>query len=551
MVRDAQPRWRRPALRLQTLNLCVALWLLTALNVPFWWALRSAFGSRDAARGAFQLTLPLLALAIVWLTLELLTWGRTARYVLAALLLISAAAAYFMWSYGIVFDRAMIGNLVETDLAETRELLTWRLMGWMAVFGLLPVLLLALVEVPALGWSRQAVHKAAVFVGLVASVALLVAPFVASYAALLRNHRDLRLLLLPTNYLYAAQGYARIRLATPTRIEQVGADARRAPAAAGSRPRVVLLVIGETARAANFALSGYARDTNPALSRERDLVNLTRVTACGTSTAVSLPCMFLDVGRAKYRDGMARKRENLLDVLQRAGVGVYWLDNNSGCKGLCDRVPNEKPALKRSSPPFCNEGGCWDEILLDGLQRRLDAIERDTVIVLHPKGSHGPAYYMRVPPAFEHFKPACRTNQLDRCSRESIVNAYDNTLRYTDHVLASAIGMLRRNEARLDSAMIYVSDHGESLGENGLYLHGLPFMLAPREQTHVPMLLWLPPRMLARTGIGGACLERRAGVPYSHDNLYHSMLGLLDVQTGLYRRDRDLFAACRTRPSSS
>jgi lipid A ethanolaminephosphotransferase len=254
--------------------------------------------------------------------------------------------------------------------------------------------------------------------------------------------------------------------------------------------------------------------------------------------------MFLDVGRSEFSDTLARRRENLLDALQRAGFDVLWRDNNSGCKGLCDRVPNED-LTRAALPAICGGGECYDEVLLAGLQDKLDAFKRDAVVVLHMKGSHGPAYHLRYPPAFEHFKPVCRDAQFDRCDRADIVNAYDNTLRYTDHVISGAIELLRTNAKRFDTSLIYVSDHGESLGERGLYLHGVPYALAPTEQTHVPLLMWFSEEAGTRFGIDLACLREKQAAALSHDNLYHSILGLLDVQTRLYRPGQDIFRSCR------
>lgn len=525
------------------LNLCVALWLLIGLNLTFWRSLWQAVGGWDPLRAGHLLTLPIFVLACVWLTLELLTWGRAARPVLVTLLLLSATASYFMGAYGIVFDHTMVANLIETDPAEALELLNWRLWMWLAVFGVLPGALLWRVTIPTQRWSRLLLSKGITVAALIGVLVVLIAPFFQSYASLFRNHRDLRLQLVPTNYLSAIHSYARRQLAVPEKLYTVGTDARVAIPTAHGKPRLLLLVVGETARAANFSLNGYARQTNPELATQTNLVSLQQVSSCGTSTAVSLPCMFLDVGHHGFKDGLAKKRESLLDVLQRAGIKVLWRDNNSGCKGVCDRVPNEDLSTQKV-PGLCNSDECWDEILLQGLEERLDRLERDTIIVLHMKGSHGPAYYLRVPPTFEQFKPACQTNQLDLCAREAIVNAYDNTIRYTDHVLARGIELLKRHEARIDSALIYVSDHGESLGEYGMYLHGLPYTMAPKEQTHVPMLLWLPTATQKRLGIEMECMQRRQDEAFSHDNLYHTVLRMFNVQTSLYHDDLDLFSAC-------
>jgi lipid A ethanolaminephosphotransferase len=352
-------------------------------------------------------------------------------------------------------------------------------------------------------------------------------------------------MLAPHNVAAALHSHLKRQLAAPAVLQAVGTDATRVIAVAHAvRPMLTVLVVGETARAANFSLNGYPRQTNPELARQ-DVITFRDVSACGTSTAVSVPCMFLDVGRARFDATLAQRREGLLDVLQHAGVEVQWLDNNPGCKGVCDRVPHEDFST-RQVPGLCDDGECYDGILVHALQARLDGTHGDAVIVLHMKGSHGPAYYKRYPPSFEAFTPVCRTAQLDSCTPESIVNTYDNTLRYTDHVLSRVIDLLRAAAGRFDTALLYVSDHGESLGENGLYLHGIPYALAPSEQTHVPMLLWLSAGLRDRLGIDTGCLEHRQRERLSHDNVYHSMLGLSNVRTAVYQPERDLLRPCRT-----
>ncbi|MFN3493163.1 MAG: phosphoethanolamine transferase [Hydrogenophaga sp.] len=543
---SAQNRWcDGRAYHLSLINLGVALWLLLALNGTFWQSVWQATGGWQGGHTVHLLTLPLFVLSIIWLALEALTWGRAARPVLAVVLLASAAAGYFMMVYGVVFDRSMVANLVETHPSEATELMGWRLLVWLVALGAAPTWLLWRVRLRPQPIWKLLLNKVMVIALLLVVLVLLVAPFFQTYAGLLRNHRDLRLKLLPTNLLAASHSYARSRLTAPQRLEPVGADARLTPRAAGAKPRLLLLMVGETARASNFSLNGYPRPTNPRLSAEAEVISFRDVRSCGTSTAVSLPCMFLDVGREDYSDGLVNRRENLLDVLQRTGVEVLWRDNNSGCKGVCDRVPTEN-LWAQQVPGLCNADECWDEILLHGLQERIDRLRGDAVLVLHMKGSHGPAYHLRVPPAFEHFMPICRTNQLDLCQRETIVNAYDNTLRYTDHVLAQAITLLRANATRFDPAMLYVSDHGESLGENGLYLHGLPYAMAPQDQTHIPMLLWLPMATQRTLALDDACLRRQKGKPLSQDNLTHSVLGFLGIETVVQRNERNLFGLCKS-----
>jgi len=536
---------KRIALGPSTLTLLVSLWVVALGNFQFWRTVWRGVGGFRADNALFLGSLVPFTLAWTFLLLSLFTWGRTTKAALCAVLVISAAIGYFANTFGVLLDHSMIANVVQTNAAEALDLVSWHLLGWLLLFGVVPALIVVRVPTAVRSWKRELGAKA---LGMTAAAVCLGAILLVNYqhyASLLRNHRELRLMLVPYNAVAAVRGYLGRRFAAPNVLQVVGADAKRAAARVSARkPALTLLMIGETARAENFSLNGYPRPTNPELAH-RNVISYTDVSSCGTSTAVSLPCMFLDVGRSGFEDTLALRREGLLDVLQRAGVAVWWRDNNSGCKGVCDRVPNEDLS-RLQVPDLCQGDECFDEILLRGLQEHLDKLERDAVIVLHMKGSHGPAYFRRYPPAFREFKPECDTIQLDRCSRESIVNTYDNTLRYTDHVLSMTIDLLQSNAKRFDTAMLYVSDHGESLGEKGLYLHGIPYALAPREQTHVPMVLWLSDGLRERLGIDAACLEKRRGEALSHDNLFHTLLGLAGVQSTVYRPERDFLRECRS-----
>jgi lipid A ethanolaminephosphotransferase len=323
-------------------------------------------------------------------------------------------------------------------------------------------------------------------------------------------------------------------------------DARRSEAWSGRKGRsLTILVVGETARAANFSLNGYPRLTNPRLSAVAGLINFPQAYSCGTDTAESLPCMFSDLGRARFDVNRAARQENLLDVAQRAGFAVLWRENQSGCKGVCLRVPTEI-LVENKSRPFYEISDTLDEALLRDLPARIKGLDRDGLFVLHMMGSHGPAYYKRYPLRFERFKPACKEAQFSRCSNDEIVNAYDNTIVYTDHVLAELIALLQEQEQQgVATALIYLSDHGESLGESNLYLHGMPYVLAPNVQKHIPMLLWLSPRYQQSFAVDTACVGAKRLQPVSQDNLFHSVLGLLDIETQSYNPKLDIFSGCR------
>lgn len=522
--------------------LLAATWLATVGNLPLWFALWQHEGGLHPDNLLFMLSAPIAVMAWTHLMLLVIAWGRATRIVLVAVLLASGFVTYFEYAYGVLLDGNMVANLLQTHAAEARDLLTPSMAAWLLIIGATPAFLLTRTRTRVTPLAREmgmrAVHA---LVGIACLAGVLMFNF-QHYAATLRNHRELRLMLVPHNLLGALRAYAAQHISAPGTLQTVGTDAKRMTAERG-KPMLTMLVIGETARAKNFSLNGYARPTNPQLARQ-GVLSFSDTSACGTSTAVSLPCMFSDVGRKKLHANVALEREGLLDVLQRAGIRVFWRDNNSGCKAVCARVPHED--VSRSNVPgICHDGACYDGILLHGLQDYIDGLHDDAVIVLHMNGSHGPAYFKRYPPGAEVFTPACRTAELNRCTRDSIVNAYDNSIRYTDAVLSQLIRLLQGNTQRFDTAMLYVSDHGESLGENGLYLHGVPYALAPREQLHVPLLIWLSDAMYDRLRVDRACLADHRDERLTHDNLFHTVLGLAMIRTAAYVEALDVLRACR------
>lgn len=527
-----------------SLLLLGALWMTLVVNSVFWTIVWRAIDGFNNGNFFFLLSLPVFVIAWHFIILWFLCWGRLLRPMLAVLIVVASFASYFISRYGIVIDATMLMNIFQTDAAEARDLLSPGLALWLLATALLPIIILYRVPLARPGWRRQSAWRLGSLAVVMAMVGVILATQYQSYASLLRNNREVRLILVPSNVLGAVHSYSKRVFAKPQAFVQVGTDAQqRVEANVAGRNKLLVLVVGETARAMNFSLNGYDRDTNPELAA-RQVLSFRNVSSCGTATAISVPCMFQDLGRDSWKNQYADHREGLLDVLQRAGISVLWRDNNSGCKGACDRVPSEDLSHAEVAQ-YCRTGECFDEVLLSGLQGYLDQRTGNTVVVLHMKGSHGPAYYKRYPSAFERFTPVCSDSQLDQCENQAIRNAYDNTLLYSDHVLAQLIDVLQRNTTRFDSAMLYVSDHGESLGEKGVYLHGLPYAMAPQEQTHVPMVLWLSPQMALRRGISQTCMAQRADEPLSHDNLFHSVLGLMDVKTVAYRAQLDMFQPCQ------
>ena len=545
--RTPRPLWR--------LALLLSLWLALIGNLPLWravWALPEHSGARGLV---FSIGLAIWIAAALTALLGLLSWPRVFKPLALFLLLAAAVSSAFMLQYGVVIDSTMLANAVNTDLREVRDLLSWPLIGSLLLVAGLPAWWLLRQPVLRLGFWPQAWRNALVVcAGLVVVLVVTLAAY-QDLASLMRNHKHVRYLVNPLNVVYGAGKLLTEQLPRARNdLLAIGLDARLGGSySAQARPPLLVLVVGETARAANFSLGAYARMTNPELGQLRSQGRLTyfsAVRSCGTNTQASVPCMFSHMGKAGYEDSR-QAHENLLDVLQRAGLAVLWLDNQSGCKGLCTRVAQ---ALTRTLevPGLCTDGECFDEIMQKDLDQRIAALDparvaRGVVVVMHQMGSHGPAYYRRSPPAFKKFLPECASNVLQDCPREQLINAYDNSIVYTDHVLAGTVRWLEKKgqDGKADTGLLYVSDHGESLGENNLFLHGLPYALAPDFQTHVPMLSWLSPALQQRLKLRMDCLQAKAPAPLSHDNFFHSVLGLLDVQTSLYQAPLDLFASCR------
>lgn len=533
----------RPA-RAEWLALASAIVLVAGFNWVFWQRLLAALAPLDSHGYHMLVQAALLLVALFSLLLNLLLWPRIGRPLLSVLFLLTAGISYFMSQYGVMIDVNMVRNAMQTDGAEVVDLLTVKLALTVLLLGGLPTWWLWRAPLTFRPFWRE-LGARLLAIGVSAGVLVGVAMVgYQDFASLFRNNRDLRFVLTPTNYLQATSSYFRQLHAKKQPLEAVGRDAKRVAGwAAGSPPRLLVLVVGETARADHFSLNGYARPTNPALAKVPGLLNYPDVWSCGTETAVSVPCMFSSLPREQFDADQAKHRENLLDILQRTGIDVRWLDNNSGCKEVCNRV-NKEWLFDAKDPRFCVDGECYDELLVEALVQRMQTLKGDAVIVLHQKGSHGPAYYKRYPRQFAVFQPECQTSELQKCRREDIVNAFDNTLRYTDHVLAQVIARLQAQD-KVASAMVYLSDHGESLGENNLYLHATPYLIAPDAQKHIPMVAWFSPAWQRAANLSGTCLQQGTRQRYSQDNLFHTVLGLMGVGTALYQPALDMYAACR------
>ncbi|MBJ7537896.1 phosphoethanolamine transferase [Marinomonas transparens] len=493
----------------------------------------------------FYLSLFVFLVAFINILLLFTTLPYLRKPLLTIILISAASASYFMDTYGILIDWNMIQNTVETDVSEAAELLSGKLFFYVVFLGVVPTLMVWRVTIKPSSVLRGLAGRLISGVASILIIILILMTFYQDYSSFFRNNRYLRHLINPVNFIYATATYASSVFASESAPPQaIALDALRSKVLpANGKHNLTVLVVGEAARAANFSLNGYRRVTNPKLQKQ-DVINFTNASSCGTATAVSVPCMFSKFERSDYSHSKSEKYEGLLDVLSRVGLWVLWRENNSGCKGACDRVPTDELS-HANNELWCNSKECFDEILLNKLDEKVEYLDQDVFIVLHQKGSHGPSYFQRYPKAFEQFTPVCKTNQLQECSRQEITNAYDNSLLYTDHFLNEVIEFLNRQSPHYNTSMIYLSDHGESLGENNIYLHGTPYFMAPTEQTHIPFLMWFSKEYQLANKISAPCLMAKSEQPVSQDNLFHSILGLNNITTDIYEEELDVFSSCR------
>lgn len=466
----------------------------------------------------FLISIALFFTALTMLFLIWITYGRASRWVLALILILASQAAYYMDQYGVIVDTVMLDNILHTNPQEFAGLLTVKLLIYTICLGLIPAWLV-LKYSPRVQFSKaELLSKLKLSGVLLVLLVCVVAPFTAHYASFIREHKVARMYANPTFFSYSVIKYVVLAMqATEVKtLTKVAQDAVEADI--HKHHELIIMVVGETARADRFSLNGYHRLTNPRLQKE-DVVSLRNVTSCGTSTGISVPCMFSVLGRKAFDKEKAKHMENALDVLSDNGVEILWRDNNSDSKDVATRMHYED--FKTPTFNTVCDAECRDVGMLKGLDAMIASKkDKDILIVLHQMGNHGPEYYRRYPKAFEQFTPTCKSGELSTCSQEEVDNAYDNAILYTDYFLSEVIHFLQKYDNTYETAMLYVSDHGESLGEHGFYLHAAPYMIAPKEQTHVPAIVWMGKHFDYRLDQ----LKPFQDYPLSHDDVFCTLL---------------------------
>lgn len=538
---------RRPVMSRTVYLIIFALYVGLLLNLAFYRQVFTLLPVNSLHNWLVFLSMPVVAFSVMNILTTLASFLKLDRLVISLFILLSASAQYFIWSFGVVIDRAMITNILDTTPAESFALMSGKMVLTLGLSGVLMVAFAWWIKISKAKtvWRSIAVRLLNILVSALLIV-LVAALFYKDYASVFRNNKELVKSLSPSNSIVATNSWYAHNKMDNLPLVKIGEDAVQKPEMhSGPRKNLTILVLGETSRAQNFSLGGYQRETNPRLKQD-DVIYFANTTSCGTATAVSVPCMFSNMPRAHYDEELAHHQEGVLDILQRAGIRVLWNDNDGGCKGACDRVPHQN-VTDLNLTGQCIEGECYDEVLFHNLESYIDNLQQDGIIVLHTIGSHGPTYYNRYPAEFRKFTPTCDTNEIQSCSQQQLTNTYDNTILYIDYVVDKAIKLLQSKQDKFTTSLVYLSDHGESLGEDGVYLHGLPWSIAPETQKHVPMLLWLSQDYQQRYGVSSQCLQQRAKTdPYSQDNLFSTLLGLLGVDTHEYQATDDILTPCRS-----
>ncbi len=525
------------------LILLISLYFVLVLNEPFWSLAFERIMKLEQHSTAFMISVPFLLMSLLVIVFSLFSIKYIIKPAFILLTIVSALVFYATYEYGVVFDYSMMVNVVETDNAEAFAYLNIYAVIFFVLLGVIPAVLIALVNIKYHSAPKELLLRVKLVVAALIVFLLIAFFFYSNYAAFGRNNKELKRYIIPIQFIDSSYKVIRDKYFSEPLVFKILDDAPSLKTPEQDNQQVTILVIGETARAMNFSYNGYHRDTNT-YTKAFDPIYFQNVTSCGTATAVSVPCLFSAQKRENFDKKLADHQQNFLDIAKLAGADVIWVDNNSGCKGVCKRIETiEIPTNK--SHPLCDGDYCFDEVLLPELTKKLSHLQaKNTLIVLHMIGSHGPTYYRRYPKKLAKYKPDCPRSDIQNCSQEQLINTYDNTIAYTDYVLAKIINILTElPQKNIQASMLYISDHGESLGENGAYLHGFPYAFAPDEQIEVPMLFWSTAN---DTSIDKQCLRQKATTEtYSHDNVFSTLLDLTNIKTSAYQQSDDILASCR------
>ncbi len=460
-----------------------------------------------------------VSLVVIMLVLNALLYylvfyiSRIVGKILLSITLISnAIAIYFINTFGIIVDESMIGNLINTNYDEATSFFSFGMVLYVLILGILPSIYVCQAKIVKESW-KPFIKRLSIGLGF---ILIMIFANASNWLWIDKYSRQLGGLAMPWSYsvnipLHYIHKYKNNRKEIPLPDATIK-DNEKA---------LVVLVIGESARSMNFSLYGYQKNTNPLLSQTENLFHFP-ATSCATYTTVGIKCML-------EHENTGKLYEILPNYLYRNNVDVVWRSTNWGEPPIHIEKVQRSDYLSElcQGDPKCG----YDEILLTGLKEQILSSDKSkTLIILHTSTSHGPNYSKKYPPEFEVFKPVCNSVELSKCSPEELINAYDNTIVYTDYLLHRIIEVLKElPEYR--STMMFVSDHGESLGEKNLYMHGVPMSIAPREQYEIPFIVWVSD--------GYKTLKPMEHL--DHSNVFHSVMNFLSIESPIYKEELNIF----------
>jgi len=463
--------------------------------------------------------------------------------VVIASLVLNSVFSYYIATYNVYIDQGMMANVFNTDPKEAADLFSLWMVFYVLTLGILPSIFVAKINIIKIKGKIN--YSIARFLRILTLFLLAIIVLAFSFREVItfgRANKNMFYKQLPYAYVKSTLAYIRRdirdKIFKPTNFSF---EISKPLSSTKVKPKVMVLVVGETARRDNFSLFGYSKKTNPLIERD-SVFAFSNVVSCGTSTNVSVPCMFYPLGQDEYQNNKMKIESYITSLSRLKNLDIIWFENNfGGCYENCDKVKrfylqNEK------NPKYCSEGQCTDGVFLDFLDTQLKNIKQDTLIVFHANGSHGPLYYKRYEQSFDKFTPSCKTNRPQDCTKQELINAYDNTILYTDYILHSIIAKLQGGEDKFTSMMLYASDHGESLGEFGLYLHGVPYSIAPKYQKQIPAIAWLSGGALKT--YNKACITKRTANPYNHDIMINTSLSFLGIKSQYHKQNSSLIEGC-------
>jgi lipid A ethanolaminephosphotransferase len=521
------------------LILLVCSYIAFILNIPFLIKTTQAITTLDQYNVLFLLSVPLFLLSLSVLIQCFFAFRKVTKPALIIFVLLSSVVFYVSLNYGIIFDYGMIESISDNSITEVLPYVSYSTLIFIFVFGIAPSVIIFNVKLTYLSFAGELFSRLKLLLGSLTVLLFIALVFYSNYASVGRNNRDLIGYLTPYALLDSSAKYLQKNvLFPPPHFELIDTK----PKVSNDREQVTVLVLGQTARAQNFALNGYEKQTN-LFTKNWNVVSFTNMASCGTSKAVSIPCIFSSLDRQDFNRRAANAKQNVLDIIRLAGVDVLWIANdNTSCKGVCKRIKRHK-ITQSDYPKLCHENSCYDEVVIKQLDQKLANLTySNTLIILHIVGSRGPDYFTKYPSDHRYFIPDCQRRDIQNCTSEELVNAYDNSIAYTDFLLAQIIERLEKLNLNknLETALLYTSDHGESLGEKGIYLHGIPYVFAPKEQLHIPFIV-----KIFSSNTNTKCLSEAESLPVSHDNIFDLLLGLTGVQSIAYNVNQDIFSQCR------